>query len=85
MNGSDHQKNIFNVEEYSVHSTRRTKAMFLYRRGVKLGTISKALGHKNLTATILYLGIEEQEVVDDWNPNLSIVSSSVDTSLQSQG
>ncbi len=60
---------ITNVEEYSGHSTRRTKAMFLYRRGVKLGTISKALGHKNLTATILYLGIEEQEVVNDLKQN----------------
>ncbi len=34
--------------------------MFMYKGGVKLGTISKALEHKNLTATILYLGIEEQ-------------------------
>ena len=53
---------IENVEDYSGHSTRRSKPMVLYEQGTKIGEICKALGHSSLATTLEYLGIEASEV-----------------------
>lgn len=47
--------------QYSTHSVRRTKAIFLYKRGVKVEFISDLLGHINTEITIRYLGITNAE------------------------
>jgi site-specific recombinase XerD len=51
-------------KEYSGHSTRRTKAIFLYETYRDLEVVRIALGHKSLAATIAYLGVEEKRVMD---------------------
>ncbi len=56
---------IEEIEKYSGHSTRRTKAMFMCKQGSKIGTISKVLGHSSIVATILYLGLKEKEIVEE--------------------
>lgn len=53
---------IERLEIYSGHSTRRSKAMVLYQQDIKVGEISKALGHTSLAVTLNYLGIEESHV-----------------------
>lgn len=57
---------IRNLEDYAGHSTRRTRPVFLYRLGVPLGSISWGLGHGSLLATIVYLGITQEEVIADF-------------------
>lgn len=47
--------------QHSTHSVRRTKAIFLYKRGVKVEFISDLLGHINTEVTIRYLGITNAE------------------------
>jgi len=44
-------------DEYSGHSLRRTKAIFMYERGVPITIIGRLLGHKTEEATLHYLGI----------------------------
>jgi integrase len=44
-------------EEYSGHSLRRTKAIFMYNRDVPIAVISRLLGHKTEAATMHYLGV----------------------------
>lgn len=56
---------ITNTQDYSGHSTRRTKAMYLYTQGVDIAKISRALGHKTISATLRYLGIEVNEIVEE--------------------
>jgi len=48
-------------EFYSAHSLRRTKATFLYERGVTVEIIGRLLGHKSPASTIRYLGIDEAQ------------------------
>jgi len=48
-------------EFYSAHSLRRTKATFLYERGVTVEIIGRLLGHKSPASTIRYLGINEAQ------------------------
>ncbi len=45
--------------DYSGHSLRRTKAVFMYEGGVKIAVIGRLLGHKSEAATIHYLGIDD--------------------------
>ena len=51
-------------EFYSAHSLRRTKATFLYERGVTVEIIGRLLGHKSPASTIRYLGIDEAHAQD---------------------
>jgi len=44
-------------DEYSGHSLRRTKAIFMYERAVPIAIIGRLLGHKTEAATLYYLGI----------------------------
>ncbi len=45
--------------QYSTHSLRRTKAVYLFRKmDVELHHISLLLGHKNQESTIRYLGLD---------------------------
>jgi integrase len=46
-------------DEYSGHSLRRTKAIFMYNRDVPIAVIGRLLGHKTETATLHYLGITD--------------------------
>jgi len=48
-------------EDYSAHSLRRTKAIFLYKRGVSIEVIGRLLGHRSPASTIRYLGIDEAQ------------------------
>jgi len=43
--------------DYSSHSVRRTKAVFMYREGCPVADISKMLGHRSTEATMHYLGL----------------------------
>lgn len=45
--------------EISSHSLRRTKAIFLYERGVPVEIIGRLLGHRSPASTIHYLGIDD--------------------------
>lgn len=49
---------------YSGHSTRRTSAVILFKKTKNIEIIRKALGHRNIRATIEYLGIEDIDVSD---------------------
>jgi len=44
-------------DEYSGHTMRRTKAVFMHERGVPIAIIGRLLGHKTEAATMHYLGI----------------------------
>jgi len=48
-------------EYYSAHSLRRTKATFIYERGISIEVIGRLLGHKSPASTIRYLGIDEAQ------------------------
>jgi integrase len=48
-------------EYYSAHSLRRTKATFMYERGISVEVIGRLLGHKSPASTIRYLGIDEAQ------------------------
>ena len=48
-------------EDYSAHSLRRTKAIFLYERDVSIELIGRLLGHRSSASTIRYLGIDEAQ------------------------
>ncbi len=48
-------------EDYSAHSLRRTKATFMYERGISVEVIGRLLGHKSPASTIRYLGIDEAQ------------------------
>jgi len=48
-------------EDYSAHSLRRTKATFMYERGISVEVIGRLLGHKSPVSTIRYLGIDEAQ------------------------
>jgi len=48
-------------EYYSAHSLRRTKATFMYERGISVEIIGRLLGHKSPASTIRYLGIDKAQ------------------------
>ena len=45
--------------DYSAHSLRRSKAIFMYENGVPVEIIGRLLGHTSPASTIHYLGIDE--------------------------
>lgn len=47
--------------DYSAHSLRRSKAIFMYENGVPVEIIGRLLGHTSPASTIHYLGIDEAE------------------------
>lgn len=47
--------------DYSAHSLRRSKAIFMYQNGVAVEIIGRLLGHTSPASTIHYLGIDEAE------------------------
>ena len=49
---------------YSAHSLRRTKAQYMYGRGVSIEIIGLLLGHQNTASTIRYLGIDQAAAYD---------------------
>ena len=48
--------------EYSSHSIRRTKPIFMYRSGCPIADISKLLGHRSIDVTLHYLGITAEHL-----------------------
>lgn len=48
--------------DYSSHSVRRTKAIFMYRSGCPVADISKLLGHRSTEATMHYLGLTTEHL-----------------------
>ena len=48
-----------NPASYSGHSLRRTKAIFMYQRGVPIEELSQLLGHSSTAVTLHYLGITQ--------------------------
>lgn len=53
-----------NPENYSGHSLRRTKAVFMYRETKDYEMVRVALGHKSLAHTIKYLGVKGKDVAE---------------------
>ncbi|MGB0907380.1 MAG: tyrosine-type recombinase/integrase [Maricaulaceae bacterium] len=47
--------------DYSAHSLRRSKAIFMYENGVPVEIIGRLFGHTSSASTIHYLGIDEAE------------------------
>jgi len=47
--------------DYSAHSLRRSKAIYMYRNGVRIEIISRLLGHTSPASTLHYLGIDQAE------------------------
>jgi len=47
--------------DYSAHSLRRSKAIFMYENGIPVEIIGRLLGHTSPASTIHYLGIDEAE------------------------
>ena len=47
--------------DYSAHSLRRSKAIYLYQSGVRVEIISRLLGHSSPASTLYYLGIDQAE------------------------
>lgn len=47
--------------DYSAHSLRRSKAIFMYENSVPVEIIGRLLGHTSPASTIHYLGIDEAE------------------------
>jgi len=47
--------------DYSAHSLRRSKAIYMYQNGVRIEIISRLLGHTNPSSTLHYLGIDQAE------------------------
>jgi integrase len=45
--------------DYSAHSLRRSKATYMYERGVSVEIIGRLLGHKSPASTLHYLGIDD--------------------------
>jgi integrase len=50
-----------NADNYSGHSLRRTKAVFVYRQTKDYETVRVMLGHESLAHTIKYLGIKGKD------------------------
>lgn len=48
----------------SAHSLRRSKAIYLYERGVSVERIGRLLGHRSSISTICYLGINDAQAQD---------------------
>jgi len=49
------------ASNYSAHSLRRSKAIYMYRNGVRVEIISRLLGHTSPASTLHYLGIDQAE------------------------
>lgn len=47
--------------DYSAHSLRRSKAIYMYQSGVRIEIISRLLGHTSPASTLHYLGIDQAE------------------------
>lgn len=56
-----------NEELYSTHSLRRSKPTWLYHQGVEIEKIALILGHKSPDATMRYLSISTNEVIETLN------------------
>lgn len=50
-------------EVYGTHSIRRTRPAYFYRKTGNLRACQIMLGHKSLSSTQLYLGVEEEETL----------------------
>ncbi|MBD3663780.1 tyrosine-type recombinase/integrase [Sulfitobacter aestuariivivens] len=50
-------------EIYGTHSIRRSRPAYLYRKTGNLRACQIMLGHKSLSSTQLYLGVEEEETL----------------------
>jgi integrase len=55
---------IKDASGFSTHSMRRTRAAFLYEQSNNLEVVRRMLGHKSLTATSAYLGIDDDQALD---------------------
>jgi integrase len=54
---------IKDAREFSTHSLRRTRAAFLYEQSNNLEVVRRLLGHRSLTATSAYLGIDDDQAL----------------------
>lgn len=48
--------------DYSSHSVRRSKPVFMYRAGCPIGDIAKMLGHRSADAALHYLGLTTEHL-----------------------
>jgi integrase len=56
------------ISDRRMHDLRRTFATELYRKTPDLLAISKALGHRSAYATLIYLGLETEDIRDLFQP-----------------
>jgi len=51
----------------NTHSMRKSRGMAMYKDGVPIEKIAKALNHSNTTSTLRYLGITQEEVLQTYD------------------
>ena len=51
------------VESKATHSIRKTKATIIYKETQNVEAVRKLLGHRSVTATSAYLGVEDSEAL----------------------
>ena len=56
---------VFGLENFNTHSLRKTYAYTLYIKTNDLVLVQQALGHKNPSTTIKYLGIDQAYLIDN--------------------
>lgn len=50
------------IKDLRFHDLRRTAATRLHREGMKIGEVSRILGHSNVTTTYRYIGVDEETI-----------------------
>ena len=55
---------IEDLEKFSTHSLRRTRAAHIYDCTKDLEAVRRVLGHKSLAATSAYLGSDDAKALD---------------------
>ncbi len=55
---------VENLEKYSTHSMRKTKASVIYDKTKNVDAVRRLLGQSSVTATSAYLGIEDNDALE---------------------
>lgn len=52
------------LRDYSTHRLRRTKSSMVYEKTRNLAACRELLGHKSISSTAAYLGVDERQALD---------------------
>ena len=55
---------VENLEKYSTHSLRKTKASVIYDKTMNVDAVRRLLGQSSVTATSAYLGVTDESALD---------------------